>query len=218
MMPLTYRPLRPARKVRDPLPGHTLRRALGGRDRVTLGGSPGNLAGGIFRQWQQRERRIKVKEEEEQGRQEEWHGDDAVTARDFNTIQIIGDEIIKPSRSENITGELCAMENRRGLTFSHMLVGRSITSGHLFHLLGVCDHVLFTSANGGHHHDSPSGAALLDPIVDEETYSARIRRKTLVRLTAASLLFFSLVPLHRKELHLVFLRERHLGQRPRALG
>ncbi|KAI3531465.1 capsule biosynthesis phosphatase [Colletotrichum paranaense] len=97
-------------------------------------------------------------------------GDDAkkagmIAARDFNTIQIIGDKVIKSSKSENILGELffyshmpaeiaqvfptvynvdyipdtttynITMENRRGLTFSHLLVGRSITKGRLISLL-----------------------------------------------------------------------------------
>lgn len=88
-----------------------------------------------------------------------------VAARDFNTIQIIGDKVVKSSKSENILGELyfyshmpqdighifpavynvdfipdtktysITMENRRGLTFSHLLVGRSITKGRLLSLL-----------------------------------------------------------------------------------
>ena len=88
-----------------------------------------------------------------------------IPARDFNTIQIIGDKVIKSSKSENILGELyfyshmppgiapifpniynvdfiedtatfnVTMENRRGLTFSHLLVGRSITKGRLLSML-----------------------------------------------------------------------------------
>jgi hypothetical protein len=88
-----------------------------------------------------------------------------IAARDFNTIQIIGDKVVKSSKSENILGELyfyshmpaevahifpsvynvdfipdtttynITMENRRGLTFSHLLVGRSITKGRLLSLL-----------------------------------------------------------------------------------
>ncbi|POR38288.1 Phosphatase iiic [Tolypocladium paradoxum] len=84
-----------------------------------------------------------------------------VAARDFNTIQSVNDKVIKSSKSDNILGELffyshmtshiahifpriyCVdyiketstytihMENRRGLTFSHLLAGRSITKGHL---------------------------------------------------------------------------------------
>src|SRR5438876_11923760 len=38
----------------------------------------------------------------------------------------------------------------------------------------------------------------------EETYSVRLHRKTLFRITAS--LFFSLIPLHRPELGPVFLR------------
>jgi hypothetical protein len=88
-----------------------------------------------------------------------------IAARDFNTIQIIGDKVVKSSKSENILGELyfyshmpqeiakhfpaiynveyisqtktynITMENRRGLTYSHLLVGRSITRGRLISLL-----------------------------------------------------------------------------------
>ncbi|RDW84824.1 capsule biosynthesis phosphatase [Coleophoma cylindrospora] len=88
-----------------------------------------------------------------------------IAARDFNTIQIIGDKVIKSSKSENILGEVyfyshmppqltsvfpavyhvdylpdtstytVTMENRKGLTFSHLLVGRSITRGRLLTLL-----------------------------------------------------------------------------------
>ncbi|PKS13030.1 hypothetical protein jhhlp_000371 [Lomentospora prolificans] len=88
-----------------------------------------------------------------------------IAARDFNTIQIIGDKVIKSSKSANILGELyfyshmpptishlfpavydvdltsetrtysITMENRRGLTFSHLLVGRSITKGRLLSFL-----------------------------------------------------------------------------------
>ncbi|CAI4219615.1 unnamed protein product [Parascedosporium putredinis] len=84
-----------------------------------------------------------------------------IEARDFNTIQIIGDRVIKSSKSATILGELyfyshmpsslshvfpaiyavdlipetgtysISMENRRGLTFSHLLVGRSITKGRM---------------------------------------------------------------------------------------
>lgn len=88
-----------------------------------------------------------------------------IAARDFNTIQIVGDKVIKSSKSENILGELyfyshlppqlsavfpavysvdylpgtstytITMENRQGLTFSHLLVGRSITKGRLLTFL-----------------------------------------------------------------------------------
>ncbi|KAH8814815.1 capsule biosynthesis phosphatase [Xylogone sp. PMI_703] len=88
-----------------------------------------------------------------------------IAARDFNTIQIIGDKVIKSSKSENIIGELyfyshlppqlseifptvyqvnylpetstytITMENRKGVTFSHLLVGRSITKGRLLTFL-----------------------------------------------------------------------------------
>ncbi|KAF4444948.1 capsule biosynthesis phosphatase [Fusarium acutatum] len=84
-----------------------------------------------------------------------------IAARDFNTVQIIRDKVIKSSKSEAILGELyfyahmpptlsrifpsvysvdyipatstysITMENRRGRTFSHLLVGRSITKGRL---------------------------------------------------------------------------------------
>lgn len=88
-----------------------------------------------------------------------------IAARDFNTIQIVGGKVVKSSKSENILGELyfyshmpkalshifpsvysvdyipetgtynTIMENRRGLTFSHLLVGRSITKGRLLSFL-----------------------------------------------------------------------------------
>jgi hypothetical protein len=88
-----------------------------------------------------------------------------IAARDFNTVQIIGDKVIKSSKSESILGELffyshmppaiahlfptvynvdyipatstysITMENRRGRTFSHLLVGRSITKGRLTRFL-----------------------------------------------------------------------------------
>jgi hypothetical protein len=99
-----------------------------------------------------------------------------IAARDFNTIQIIGDKVIKSSKSENILGELyfyshmpteiahifpavynvdfitdtktynITMENRRGLTFSHLLVGRSITKGRLLSLLKAL-HSIHTTAS-----------------------------------------------------------------------
>jgi hypothetical protein len=99
-----------------------------------------------------------------------------IAARDFNTIQIIGDKVVKSSKSENILGELyfyshmppqiahifpgiysvdflpetktynITMENRRGLTFSHLLVGRSITKGRLLSLLTAL-HTIHTTAN-----------------------------------------------------------------------
>ncbi|KAF4340069.1 capsule biosynthesis phosphatase [Fusarium beomiforme] len=88
-----------------------------------------------------------------------------IAARDFNTVQIIRDKVIKSSKSEAILGELyfyahmpptlapifpsiysvdylpatstysMTMENRRGRTFSHLLVGRSITKGRLIKFL-----------------------------------------------------------------------------------
>jgi capsule biosynthesis phosphatase len=88
-----------------------------------------------------------------------------IAARDFNTIQVVGGMVVKSSMSENILGELyfyshippelshifpsvysvdfisgtgtysMTMENRRGLTFSHLLVGRSITKGRLLKFL-----------------------------------------------------------------------------------
>jgi hypothetical protein len=107
-----------------------------------------------------------------------------VAARDFNTIQIIGDKVLKSSKNPNILGELffyahlpaallpvfptvfavdyleetqtytIEMENRKGLTFSHLLVGRSITTGRLKTLL-----------NGLHHiHTTPSTSAPRLPI------------------------------------------------------
>ncbi|KAM0324836.1 hypothetical protein ACHAQA_007802 [Verticillium albo-atrum] len=102
-----------------------------------------------------------------------------VAARDFNTIQIIGDKVIKSSKSENILGELyfyshmpaeiahvfpstysvdyisetsnysITMENRRGLTFSHLLVGRSITKGRLLNLLRAL-HAVHTTPSTDH--------------------------------------------------------------------
>lgn len=107
-----------------------------------------------------------------------------VAARDFNTIQIIGDKVLKSSKNPNILGELffyahlpvallpvfptvfavdyleetqtytIEMENRKGLTFSYLLVGRSITTGRLRTLL-----------NGLHHiHTTPSTSTLRLPI------------------------------------------------------
>ncbi|KAH7350599.1 capsule biosynthesis phosphatase [Rhexocercosporidium sp. MPI-PUGE-AT-0058] len=88
-----------------------------------------------------------------------------IAARDFNTIQIVGDKVIKSSKSDAILGELffyahmptnllpvfptgfavdflpetgnytLEMEYRQGLTFSHLLVGRSITEGRLLTFL-----------------------------------------------------------------------------------
>ncbi|RCI16048.1 hypothetical protein L249_3173 [Ophiocordyceps polyrhachis-furcata BCC 54312] len=82
-----------------------------------------------------------------------------MAARDFNTIQIIDGKVIKSSKSDNIIGELyfyshmppevvpyfpsvysvaffpdtgtysVTMERCRGLTYSHLLVGRSMTLG-----------------------------------------------------------------------------------------
>ncbi|CAL3967737.1 unnamed protein product [Diplocarpon coronariae] len=99
-----------------------------------------------------------------------------VAARDFNTIQIVGDKVIKSSKSEAILGELyfyahlptallpvfpkvfsvdflaesgnytVEMEYRRGLTFSHLLVGRSITRGRLLTLLSGI-HSIHTTAH-----------------------------------------------------------------------
>ncbi|KAE8451412.1 hypothetical protein EG329_004041 [Mollisiaceae sp. DMI_Dod_QoI] len=88
-----------------------------------------------------------------------------IAARDFNTIQIVGSKVLKSSKSDAILGELyfyshlptslapifptifavdyleetktytIEMEFRKGLTFSHMLVGRSITKGRLLTML-----------------------------------------------------------------------------------
>ncbi|KAM4062781.1 mobA-like NTP transferase domain-containing protein [Hirsutella rhossiliensis] len=88
-----------------------------------------------------------------------------VAARDFNTIQILDGKVVKSSKTEHILGELffyshmppevaiyfpsiysvdflpptstyiITMENCGGLTFSHLLVGRSITTGRFEHLL-----------------------------------------------------------------------------------
>jgi capsule biosynthesis phosphatase len=99
-----------------------------------------------------------------------------IAARDFNTIQIIGDKVVKSSKSENILGELyfyshlppqlstifpavynvdylsetstytITMENRKGLTFSHLLVGRSITQGRLLSFLTAL-HKIHSTAN-----------------------------------------------------------------------
>jgi hypothetical protein len=99
-----------------------------------------------------------------------------IAARDFNTIQIIGEKVLKSSKSENILGELffyahmpkelvpifpaiysvdylketstytIMMENRKGLTFSHLLVGRSITKGRLLALMTAL-HKIHTTNN-----------------------------------------------------------------------
>ncbi|UNI15637.1 hypothetical protein JDV02_002151 [Purpureocillium takamizusanense] len=88
-----------------------------------------------------------------------------VAARDFNTIQVIDDKVIKSTKSEQILGEMwfylhmppeiasiipkihgmeffaetgtftITMDNCRGRTFSHMLVGRSITKGRFLSFL-----------------------------------------------------------------------------------
>ncbi|GKT55680.1 protein phosphatase 2A a subunit [Colletotrichum tofieldiae] len=194
-----------------------------------------------------------------------------IAARDFNTIQIIGDKVIKSSKSENILGELffyshmpaeiahifptvynvdyipdtttynITMENRRGLTFSHLLVGRSITKGRLISLLKALHSVHTTASTDKATLNIPSalekkfeehslarannrvniyanyGSKLRSRYYQhqdnlqehfftflEETYSVRLHRKTLFRITAS--LFFSLIPLHRPELGAVFLR------------
>ncbi|KAI1075283.1 capsule biosynthesis phosphatase [Whalleya microplaca] len=97
-----------------------------------------------------------------------------IPPRDFNTIQIVGEKVIKSSKSSNILGELyfyshmpqglshvfpsvysvdfipdtmtynITMENRKGLTFSHLLAGRSITKGRLLSLLKAL-HTIHTS-------------------------------------------------------------------------
>jgi hypothetical protein len=99
-----------------------------------------------------------------------------IAPRDFNTIQIIGDKVLKSSTAETIIGELyfyshmppklskifpaiynvdyipetqthsVTMENRRGLSFSHLLVGRSITHGRLIALLKAL-HTIHTTAS-----------------------------------------------------------------------
>ncbi|KAF5681378.1 capsule biosynthesis phosphatase [Fusarium denticulatum] len=99
-----------------------------------------------------------------------------IAARDFNTVQIIRDKVIKSSKSEAILGELyfyahmpptlsrifpavysvdyipatstysITMENRRGRTFSHLLVGRSITKGRLTKFLETL-HTIHTAPN-----------------------------------------------------------------------
>ncbi|KAL2071808.1 hypothetical protein VTL71DRAFT_13043 [Oculimacula yallundae] len=99
-----------------------------------------------------------------------------IAARDFNTIQIVGDKVIKSSQSEAILGELyfyahmptnllpvfptvfavdyfpetgnstLEMEYRQGLTFTHLLVGRSITEGRLLTLLKALHSIHTTSS------------------------------------------------------------------------
>jgi hypothetical protein len=88
-----------------------------------------------------------------------------IAARDFNFIEVVGDTVIKSSKSESILGELyfyshlpfqlsaifpavysveylpqtltytIKMERCEGLTFSHLLVGRSITKGRFLNFL-----------------------------------------------------------------------------------
>ncbi|XWX02356.1 hypothetical protein V2A60_010393 [Cordyceps javanica] len=100
-----------------------------------------------------------------------------IASRDFNTIQIVNEAVIKSSKSDHILGELffyshmppdladlfphihnvdyieetgnytIHMENRHGLTFSHLLVGRSITSGRLSTLLGGLFKIHSTSSS-----------------------------------------------------------------------
>ncbi|KAK3985140.1 putative phosphatase [Cladorrhinum sp. PSN332] len=101
-----------------------------------------------------------------------------VAARDFNTIQIIGNKVAKSSKDDAILGELyfyshtpkplvdlfpaihsvdfipetqvysITMERRPGLTFSHLLVGRSITEGRLLSFLKAL-HRIHTSTGPG---------------------------------------------------------------------
>jgi capsule biosynthesis phosphatase len=113
-----------------------------------------------------------------------------VAARDFNTVQAVGGKVIKSSKSENILGELffyshlppslqnvfpsvyhvdylektgtysITMENIKGTTFSHLLVGRSITSGRLVLLLDALHKI---------HHTETSTKDGLTPMLDIST-------------------------------------------------
>lgn len=113
-----------------------------------------------------------------------------VAARDFNTIQIVNDKVIKSSKSDNIMGEVffyshmpqtiahifpavyhvdfiretstytINMENRRGLTFSHLLAGRSITRGRLYQFLRTLHQI--------HSVETPGSATLpISPALQE---------------------------------------------------
>ncbi|KAI6779236.1 uncharacterized protein J7T54_007763 [Emericellopsis cladophorae] len=107
-----------------------------------------------------------------------------VAARDFNTIQAVGDKVVKSSKSGNILGELffyshmpstlrsvfpavdqvdylettgtysITMENIKGTTFSHLLVGRSMTRGRLQLLLEALHTI---------HHTQTAGSPGLEP-------------------------------------------------------
>lgn len=113
-----------------------------------------------------------------------------MAARDFNTVQAVGDKVVKSSKSENILGELffyshmpsplqdvfpsvyqvdflektgtysITMENIRGTTFSHLLVGRSMTKGRLLLLLEALHKI---------HHTQTSGKDGLMPTIDIST-------------------------------------------------
>lgn len=115
-----------------------------------------------------------------------------VAARDFNTIQIINDKVIKSSKSDNILGEVffyshmpqgiahifpsiysvdyiketstytIGMENRRGLTFSHLLAGRSITKGRLYQFLRTLHQI--------HSVETPGQATLPIPPALQERF------------------------------------------------
>jgi len=101
-----------------------------------------------------------------------------MAARDFNTVQAVGTKVIKSSKSENILGELffyshmpvalqevfptvdqvdyleltgtysITMENIKGTTYSHLLVGRSMTPGRLELLLQALHAIHHTSTSG----------------------------------------------------------------------
>ncbi|KHO00248.1 protein phosphatase 2A A subunit (ISS) [Metarhizium album ARSEF 1941] len=118
-------------------------------------------------------------------------GTGMVAARDFNTIQIINNQVIKSSKCDHILGELffysrvppgiaryfpsiysvdyikdtstyvIQMENCPGLTFSHLLAGRSITKGRL--------HLFLTTLNKIHMAEAPSAETLeISPALKEE--------------------------------------------------
>ncbi|KID80939.1 protein phosphatase 2A A subunit (ISS) [Metarhizium guizhouense ARSEF 977] len=121
-----------------------------------------------------------------------------VAARDFNTIQIINNQVIKSSKRDHILGELffyshvpldisryfpsiygvdyikdtstyiIQMEYCPGLTFSHLLAGRSITKGRL--------HLFLTTLLKIHTAKSPSNETLgIPPALKEQFEKCRLQ-------------------------------------------
>ncbi|KAG8408226.1 hypothetical protein J3459_018089 [Metarhizium acridum] len=120
-----------------------------------------------------------------------------VAARDFNTIQIVNNQVIKSSKRDHILGELffysrvpldmaryfpsiysadyikdtstyvIQMEYCPGVTFSHLLAGRSITKGRL--------HLFLTTLHKIHTATSPSVETLgISPALKEQFEKYRL--------------------------------------------